>query len=197
MVREATDEQMLEWALVENIHREDLNAIERASAYRQYCDAFGVNADEVAKRVGEDRSTVANYIRLMELPDAVKQMVVTKQLSMGHARALLSVTDDARRLDLAAQTVARELSVRALEDLIRARRREPKPSSPTVRERRMSPPHVRDLETRLEEALGTKVRIEQGRSKGSGRIVIEFYNLDDFDRISHVLGLTDGDVRKS
>ncbi len=100
VVREATDEQMLEVALVENIFREDLNAIDRAMAYRRYCEAFGLSADQVAQRLGEDRSTVTNYLRLLDLPNEVKQWVVEGRLSMGHARCLLGLSSPTMRVQV-------------------------------------------------------------------------------------------------
>jgi len=188
IVREVSEEQMLEWALVENIQREDLNAIERAGAYRQYAQAFGLSTEDVALRVGEDRSTVANYLRLLDLPEEVKSRVAAKEITMGHARALLGSPDQARRTQLANQIVERGLSVRTLENIIRSERMRGLRPAVTSQRQRMAA-HLRDLERRFEETIGTKVRIVQGRSKGSGRVIIEYYNLDDFDRISQSLGL--------
>jgi len=190
VVREATDEQMLEWALIENIQREDLNAIDRAKAYRELCGRFGLKPEEVGARLSEDRTTVVNYLRLLELPAGIQEMVAAGRLSMGHARCLLGVEDDTRKERLAESAVDNELSVRALEEIVRRQKkrsgetedRETK-AKPTVRA------HVRDLQRRFEEAVKTRVTIREGKRKGSGRIVIEFYSLEDFDRIASLMGV--------
>ncbi len=191
IVREANDEQLLEIAIIENVQREDLNAIERAAAYQTYCSRFGLNAESVAARLGEDRTTVTNYMRLLTLPAAVKDLVATGQLSMGQARTLLGVNGDAERTRLAELAVTRDLSVRALEELVRIENPRPtEPTAPTAPlERKTS--NVKDLEKKLERAVRTRVTIKEGRKKGSGRIVIEFYTLDDFDRIAGLLGMRD------
>ncbi len=188
VIREATDEDMLEWALVENIHREDLNAIDRALAYRRYCEAFNIRPDVVARKLGEDRSTVANYLRLLELPTSVQDLVSRRQISMGHARSLLGVTDELRQMELAADVVEKNLSVRSLESLVRRER----PRRSRTKEEAPPPPtpeaHIRELEEKFEMILKTKVRIELGRPKGSGHVMIEFRTVDDFDRICKCIG---------
>ena len=192
IVREADDQEALELALIENIHREDLNALDRALAYRTYCDTFGFDADRVAERVGEDRSTVVNYLRLLELPKEVKLLLVGRRISMGHARSLLGLASDDRRVALANMVAEGRLSVRALEDQVRKEReRRPKPRRRDrgAEARAALSAHVREMEGRFEDALRTKVRIYVGRSKGRGRVVIEFFSLDDFDRISRAMGV--------
>ena len=190
IVREATDEQMLELALIENIQREDLNAIDRAQAYRQFCTRFQLKPEEVAQRLGEDRTTVVNYLRLLELPEDIQGMVADGSLSMGHARCLLGVTDVALRRKLAEAAMWKELSVRALEAIVR-REKERDAESPaaTPEAPRLQSVHLRDLEQRFEQAVKTKVTIHEGQRKGSGRIIIEYYSLDDFDRIASALGV--------
>ncbi len=194
IIRQVDDRQMLEWALIENIHREDLNAIERAQAYKRYLNEFSLTTDDLAQRLGEDRSTVTNYVRLLELPDAVRSLLAAGRISMGHARALLGVPDNQRRTELANEAASKSLSVRALENMVR-KERQPKRKDRTSLGR-IGPPqaHVRDLECRLEETLRTKVRIMLGKAKGSGRIVIDFYNMDDFDRICAQVGLKGEDA---
>lgn len=190
VIRDATDEQMLELALVENIQREDLNAIDRAKAYRQFCSRFGLKPEEVARRVGEDRTTVVNYLRLLDLPGAIQTLVAEFKLSMGHARCLLGIADDAERLRLAESAAQNELSVRALEEIVRRekkRRGDGQPNEAKVE--RLRSAHVLDLQQRFEEAVKTKVTIHEGKRKGTGRIVIEYYSLDDFDRIAGMLGV--------
>ena len=187
LVREATEQQVVEFSLIENIQREDLNAIDRARAYRQFCDRFKLKPEEVAGRVGEDRTTVVNYLRLLELSDEIAELVVSGKLSMGHARSLLGVKDERLRQQLAESAAENDLSVRALEEIVRRRRTSPKETT-TVREER-STPHIRDMQRRFEEAIKTKVTIREGRKKGTGRVVIDYFSFDDFDRIASALGV--------
>ena len=160
LVREASEQQMLEFALIENIQREDLNAIDRARAYRQFCDRFDLKPEEVATRVGEDRTTVVNYLRLLELPREIAELVISEKLSMGHARCLLGVKDDDRRLQLAISTAENELSVRALEGIVRRQRT--RDGEQPVPQRDRITPHIRDLQRRFEEAVKTKVTVREG-----------------------------------
>ncbi len=189
VIREATDRQMVEWALIENIQREDLNAIDRAEAYRRYCTEFDLKPEQVAQRLGEDRTTVTNYIRLLDLPAELRQAVADGSLSMGHARCLLGVEDPDRQARLADSVVAHGLSVRALEDLVR-REKQRKPGDASRAETTVrASPHVRDMERRFEQAVKTKVSIRESRRRGRGRIVIDYFSFDDFDRIAGLLGV--------
>lgn len=190
ILRDANDEQMLELALIENLQREDLNAIDRAKAYQRFCDSFGLKPDEVASRLGEDRSTVVNYLRLLDLPDPIKRLVAEDGISMGHARCLLGVPDDQRRWQLTEAIVQNDLSVRALEEIVRREKpRRGENAAESKRDIPMLSPHIADMERRFEQALGTKVSIRQGRRKDRGRIVIDYFSLDDFDRIVERLGI--------
>ncbi len=184
IVRHASEEQMLEWALIENIHRADLNAIERARAYKSYVATFSLSQQEVAQRLGEDRSTIANYMRLLELPPELQQMVADGSLSMGHARALLGIKEPARQKELAAQVREKNLSVRKLERLVQILQQAPAPSSGKPQKS----PHIQELEHDMTRILGTRVTIHTARRTAHrGKIIIEFYNLDDFDRIREKL----------
>jgi ParB family chromosome partitioning protein len=193
LINDAHDEQMLEFALVENIQREDLNAIDRAQAYRRYRDRFGLTTEDVARSVGEDRTTVTNYIRLLELQPAIRDLVADGRLSMGHARALLGIESEDARMKAAKAVIANSLSVRALEQIARRSKYE----TPTIRteftgnkpEKQAKTPHLADLEERFARKLGTKVQIEPGR-KNQGKITISYYSLDDFDRIAATLGVS-------
>ena len=190
VVRDVPDDEMLELALVENIQREDLNAIERALAYDQYCRQLGGKADEVARRLGEDRSTVVNFLRLLDLPEEVKTMVADGLISAGHARSLLGLGDAERMRLMAREIVKHGLSVRGVEEIVRRS----KDGGSRVRitansGRPTKSAHVRELENRLSLACGTKVLIEEGRKKGYGKILVEYYSLDDFDRLAKRLGL--------
>ena len=194
VVRDVGDREALELALVENIQRQDLNAIDRAGAYETYCREFGFKPEEVAARLAEDRTTVTNYLRLLELPEEVKEMVAQGELGMGHARCILGISDANVRLDLARAAVANSLSVRALENIVRRRKAQAQASAaslPTPGRQVAKPAHLADVENRLQQAVGTKVTIREARRKGQGRIIIEYYSLDDFDRIAGRLGLVE------
>jgi ParB family transcriptional regulator, chromosome partitioning protein len=188
VIRDATDAEMLEIALAENIFREDLNAIDRAVAYRRYCTEFDLTPEDVAAKLGEDRTTVTNYVRLLELPQEVKDWVAAGQLSMGHARCLLAIRSPSDLIRTAKQAINLGLSVRALEKLVRdrvnARDSASKPGAEGEKR-----PQIRALEENFTRQLGTKVEIEESRRKGSGKLVIHYYSLDDFDRVAERLGI--------
>ena len=186
LVRQASDEQLHEWALVENIHRVDLNPIERAKAYRDYLGTFSLTQAEAAERLGEGRSVIANYLRLLDLPHEIKQMLAEEKLSMGHARAILALPTDELRRKLANRAMAGRLSVREVERLVRRYLAGTSQSPITPRSK---PPHIMDLEHKLASQLGTKVSIDTRKNGQRGRILIEFYSLDEFDGIMERLGL--------
>jgi len=186
VVREVTDEQLFEWSLVENIHRRDLNPIERAKAYQHYLGAFSLTQTEAAERLGEDRSVIANYLRLLDLPDELKGMLINGQLSMGHARAILALPTDELRRKLANRALAGRLSVREVERLVRMHLAEQPVQRPAPRAK---PANIVDLEGKLCRHLGTHVAIETKKTGRSGRIVIDFDSLDEFERITDVLGV--------
>ena len=183
IVRIASEDEMIEWALVENIHRADLSPIERGQAYHQYIERSGMTQDQAAQKLGEDRSTIANYMRLLELSQPIRELVSNGGLSMGHARALLSLPTNQQREQLAHQTVKEGSSVRELERRIQILRQ---PATPKPQPH--SDPHITDLEAELTRAVGSKVTIKTtGRKKHKGKIIIEFYSVDDFDRIQERL----------
>ncbi len=186
LVRQATDEQLLELALVENIHRSDLNPIERAKAYQNYLSTFCLTQAEAAGRLGEDRSVIANYLRILDLPDEIKQMLSDGRLSMGHARAILALPTDELRRKLANRALAGRLSVREVERLVRKYLISNNQAKITARSK---PAHIQELESNLSRQLGTKVIIETRKNGQRGRIIIEFYSLDEFDNIAERLGL--------
>ena len=177
---------MLELALVENIHRKDLNPIERAEAYLSYLNKFSLTQAQAAERLSEDRSVVANYVRLLELPTDIKKMLTDGRLSMSHARAILGLPTDQLRRKLANRALAGRLSVREVERLVR---RHLAKTESAGRAEQAKQPHILDLENKLSSELGTKVRIETRKKGNRGRIVVEFYSLDEFDRITAKLGL--------
>jgi len=182
---------MIEFALIENIQREDLNPIDRASAYKQCCLRFGLTPETLAQHLGEDRSTVANYIRLLDLPQSVQQFVRDGALSMGHARCLLGLADPAAMERIAQSAVASGISVRDLEGQVRAEKEGPSslPSRPS-RQPTQKRPLIKDLEETFSRALQTRVTIQEGRKKNTGRIVIEYFSVDDFGRIADLLGVS-------
>ncbi|UCC96496.1 MAG: ParB/RepB/Spo0J family partition protein [Phycisphaerales bacterium] len=190
LVRQASDEQLHEWALVENIHRVDLNPMERAKAYHDYLSTFSLTQAEAAERLGEGRSVIANYLRLLDLPKEIKDMLTEGQLTMGHARAILALPTDDLRRKLANRAMAGRLSVREVERLVR--RYLAGTSQPGATDR-SKPPHILDLEKKLASQLSTKVSIETRKSGQRGRIVIEFYSLDEFDGMMERLGLVCGE----
>jgi ParB family transcriptional regulator, chromosome partitioning protein len=182
-IRDVSDHQMLELALIENVQREDLNAIEKARAYRRYLDELGVTHEEAARKLGKDRSTITNQLRLLDLSDDLQAMVSRGTLSMGHARALLSVGDEARRRNLARRIEADGLSVRETERQARDGRavqpRAPKKEKPA------RSAHFEDLERRLREKFATRARIDGGRKKG--RITLEYYSMEELTRLLELL----------
>ena len=182
-VQARTRTSLLEMALIENIQREDLNAIEEAIAYRRLGEEFALTQDAIAKAVGKDRSTVANMVRLLKLPDEVQEEVAAGRLSMGHARALLALTDAAAQRTLARDIIARNLSVRETEGLVK-KSVEPEPAR-TTREAPPADVHTRAAEDKLRLQLGTRVRIVRRGKKG--RIEIEFVSEEELIRIYDAL----------
>jgi ParB family chromosome partitioning protein len=192
VVREATDHQMLEWSLIENIQRSDLNAVERAQAYRSYMDRFSLTQAEVAERTGEARATIANYLRILDLCDDVQRALLAGELTFGHTRALAGLAgQDQLQRTLAQRITEGGLSVRQAESLVAiAQRPGETGGASAARPTRAKPPYISDLESRLTQAVGTRVTIAPGRAKNTGRVVVEYYSLDDFDRIAAGLGLS-------
>jgi ParB family chromosome partitioning protein len=193
MIRaDATDEQQAEWALVENIRRDDLNAMERAQAYKAYIERFGVTHAQAAERLGEDRAVITNFLRLLELNPGVQDLVARGILSAGHAKVLVGVTDAARQDLLANQTVSEGLSVRRLEELVNVVLAAPAGGVVEVaghtRALTAKSPHVVELEQQLSHKLGTKVRIFPSKKKNTGKIVIQYFSLDEFDRMVEKFG---------
>ena len=180
-VRDIPDEQLLEVALIENIQRENLNPIEEAQAYRRLVEELHLSQETIATAVGKDRATVANYMRLLKLPAEVKNDLASGALSMGHARALVTLPDDAAQRRIAREVVSRGLSVRETEALARREQSPPPPAPPPVK----VDPNTRAAEDRLKLALGTRVRIV--RKGQAGRIEIDFASEDELQRLFEVL----------
>jgi ParB family chromosome partitioning protein len=183
IVRDTTDDAMLRDALLENIHRVQLNPLEEAAAYQQLLEEFGATHEELASKIGRSRSQVTNTIRLMKLPVKVQTRVAAGIISAGHARALLGLPDPEAQDALATRIVAEGMSVRATEEAV-AMAAADRPTAKR-RARNISAPGVEELGSRLSDRFETKVKIQIGRSKG--KIVVEFGSVDDLQRIIGVM----------
>ncbi|MBV8236098.1 MAG: ParB/RepB/Spo0J family partition protein [Acidimicrobiia bacterium] len=188
IVRTADDTAVLQQALVENLQREDLNALDEAAAYQQLIEDFHLTHEEVATRVGKSRAAVSNALRLFQLPPQVQKLLVDGSISAGHARALLGTPDRSYQEALARRVVTDGLSVRAVEDAVRERGAgPPAPASPDApatlsdSTKRLRPPGLLELEELLARHLDTRVKIEMGATKG--RVLIDFATLEDLERI--------------
>jgi ParB family chromosome partitioning protein len=179
VIREAAGESTLVEALVENVQRQDLTAIEEAHAFRHLMENFGMSQEQVADRVGKSRPTVSNTLRLLQLPDELQEMVDDGRLSAGHARALVGIEDTKYARHLADRAVAEGWSVRQMEEAARARRDMGSGDAPTVRELR--PVEIIELEKRLSDRLGSKVKITYRNEKG--RVEIRFASLEELEKL--------------
>ncbi len=186
VIQDVSEDWALEMALIENIQREDLNPIEEAEAYRHLMDSFDLSQEEVAKRVGRERSTVANMLRLLKLPGKVRSDVIAGELSMGHARALLGLEDEEDILEARDQVVARKLSVRECEALVKKIKNFGQPSR-SKSEPAPVDPELKRLEEELKRTLGTQVRILP-RGKG-GKVEISYFSAEELERILALLGV--------
>jgi ParB family transcriptional regulator, chromosome partitioning protein len=185
IVREIPDDRLLEFALVENIQRQELNPIEEANAYRRLIESLGLTQDEVARRVGRDRTFVTNYLRVLKLPTDIQTLIEAEKLSFGHARTLLGVQDPVMQRRLAQKIVKHNWSVRETEQRVKNLGKLKPAVAP--RERELSDPNIRAAEAKLRRSLSTQVRIHPGKPGSSGRIEIEYYSLADLDRIFNAI----------
>ncbi len=181
IVKNVDSRDSLEMALIENIQREDLNPIETAEGFNRLMQEFNLTQEEMADKVGKERATVANYLRLLKLPDEIKDMLYNTKLSMGHARALLAMEGRLNQIEAARKIIRRGLSVRETEALARKRAK-------PAKMKKEGDPQVASLEDKLIRHLGTKVRIIQ-KNKKKGKIEIEYYSLEEFDRLLDILTL--------
>ena len=194
IVREVTDTLSLQQALVENLHRDDLNPLEEAAAYQQLVEEFGLTQEEVAQRVGKSRSAVANLLRLFQLPPQVQKLVAEGKLSAGHAKVLLSTPDRVFQEALARRIAAEGLTVRDTEEAVRQRNETPpepseSPSEPgAARTPKLRAPGLLELEHLLSDQLDTRVKVDMGPKRG--KVVIEFADLEDLERIYRAMGPT-------
>ncbi len=189
IVRSTGDDVMLRDALLENIHRVQLNPLEEAAAYEQLLAEFGVTHTELADRLGRSRPVVTNTIRLLKLPVSVQRRVAAGVLSAGHARALLGLEEAGAQEELAARIVAEGMSVRATEEAVVLARRD-KPAAKPVRRRPLQAPGLQDLAEKLSDTFDTRVKVELGQRKG--RIVVEFGSVEDLERIARLMSPQQG-----
>lgn len=187
-VKTLDERQVAEWALIENLQREDLNPIERAEAFSRLGETFGLSHEAIADRVGLERSTVTNLLRLLKLAPPVREMVVRGMLSMGQSRALAGIEDPTQQLALAEKSAKEGLSVRQVEAQAKAlSQAQTQPAEPAKKAVRAA--YLDDLERQIGEQLSTKVQIKTARKKGAGTLSIDFYNIDQFDELLGKLGV--------
>ena len=185
IVREIPDENLLELALIENIQRQELNAIEEANAYRRLIETLGLTQEEVAQRVGRDRTFITNYLRILKLPNEIQSLLEQEKLTFGHARALLGIADPQLQRRLAQRIHKNNWSVRETENRIRGLNTQKQPTvTPQVHQ---VDPNLRAAEAKLRRRFGTQVRIVAQKAGSAGRIEIEFYSSEDLTRLYDLL----------
>ena len=181
IVKECSDLEVMELALIENLQREDLNSIEEATAYKSLIEEYNMTQEEISKKIGKSRPAIANSLRLLQLPQEIKNMIAEGKISQGHARALLSISGEKKQIDMAEKIIAQQLNVRQIEKLAKdtkqKKKKEVLPDAYQI--------EINQLEERLRAALGTKVTIHHKKNKGS--IEIEYYSDEEFDRIFDLL----------
>lgn len=180
IIKEVDDANAMELALIENIQREDLNPIEEAKAYKRLSSEFGFTQEKIAQSVGRDRTSVTNLMRLLSLPEQIQQLILDDAITMGHARALLTISDQRKQLSICEKILRKRLSVREVEQMARPhapQRKQPARHNPDL--------HIKAVEDELEPIFGTKVKIQHGKKRG--KIVIDYYSLTDLNRIVEIL----------
>lgn len=188
LVRSVEKDKLLELALIENIQREDLNPIEIATAFQRLASEHGLSHEQIAERTGKDRSTVTNFLRLLRLSPLVRHEVISGRLSMGHARALLNISDEARQQRACDEVIEKQLSVRETEAYVKQLTNESTPKSAPTEKPEPKPldPNIRAALDEMAMALGTKIKLI-AKSASAGRLEIEYYSQDDLDRIYSVI----------
>lgn len=182
LIKEVSSQDAIEIALIENIQREELNPIETAEAFNRLLKDFHLTQEALSQRVSKDRATIANYLRILKLPDEIKSLVNNGSLTLGHAKALLAIEVKQKQIEAAREIIKKGLSVRAAEALCNKQSETPKTKA---RKRKDKLPEVADLEDKLTRSLGTKVRIQHKDKRG--KIEIEYYSLEELDRLLEVL----------
>lgn len=186
-VRKADDQEMLEIALIENIQREELNAVEIAINYKRLMEECNLNQEQLGNRLGKNRTTVTNYLRLLKLPPDVLSAIKTKKLTMGHARAIINIEDPVAQLDIFRETIQKELSVRQVEELAKQYKDKKPASANDKKEKTAMPLAYRKIQDELSTLLATKVQLKLNKND-SGDITITFYSDDDLNRILDIIG---------
>lgn len=184
IVKDAAPMESLELALIENIQREDLNPLETAEAFQRLISDFNITHDDLSKKVGKDRATVTNYLRILKLPFEIKKWIAEGSLSIGHAKALLQVEHQRIQIEIAQQVVKQGLSVRETEVLCK---KNPALRTPQSKTSQRKDPQIASLEEKMMHSLGTKVRLIHRSNKKGGRIEIEYYSLEELDRLLELL----------
>lgn len=184
IIRNFTEQEIVEISIIENIQREDLNPIEEAMAYKRLLEEFNLKQDEVAEKVSKNRTTITNSLRLLKLTDDVQQMIIDGKLSTGHARAIISIEDPAKQLEIAEKIFDEKMSVREVEKYIKSL---DKPAKPKKKVNESLQVVYDNIEEQLKLMLGTKVSILSKSTEGSGKLEIEFYNHDDLERIVEII----------
>ena len=184
IVRSVTAAESIELAMIENLQREDLNPLERAAAYREYINTHQITVEELAKRLGESRPNISNYLRLLKLTDEIQEAITNGQLAMGQARAIAGIEDKQRQLAIYRLAIRRNLAVRQVEELVKS---EHIPTT-TPQKTEVKTKHLTDVEQALTMALGLRVKLHPGKKKNSGRIIIQYRNLEEFDLVATKIG---------
>lgn len=184
IIKEYDDKQTMEIALIENLQREDLNPIEEAEGFKELMEIYNLTQEEVSKKMGKSRSAVANSVRLLSLPEKVRKMLINKEISSGHARAILSLNDEKVMLSVAEKIINEGLNVRQTENIVSKLLKEPKKKEINKNDEELLR-YLSSLEKNLGSHLGTKVKIHHGKSKG--KIEIEYYSNEDFERIMNII----------
>ena len=184
IVKDAAPSESLELALIENIQREDLNPLETAEAFQRLISDFSITHDDLSKKVGKDRATVTNYLRILKLPFEIKKWIAEGSLSVGHAKALLQVEHQRIQIEIAQQVIKQGLSVRETEALCK---KKPSVQTPPSKLHKPKDPQIASLEEKMMHSLGTKVRLIHKSNKKGGRIEIEYYSLEELDRLLEML----------
>ena len=183
IIRRVADADLLEISIIENVQREELNPVDEAKAYRRLAQEFGHSQDHIADKVGKDKTSISNLLRILNLPDEIQEHLSNNLITLGHAKALLSLGDPKRQVRFCQTIIEKGLSVRQMEFLA---------SQKTLRRaarHKSDIPEIKSLEEKLQHVLGTKVRIHQGRKRG--RIEIDYYSLEDLSRVLKILGVPD------
>lgn len=181
IIKDCSNIEVMEIALIENLQREDLNSIEEANAYKSLIDEYNMTQEEIAQKIGKSRPAIANSLRLLQLPQEIKDMIAAGKITQGHARALLAIDNPKRQLEIAEKIISQQLNVRQIEKLAKESKREKK----AIKETEQEQLEIRRMEEKLKASLGTKVTIQHKNNKG--KIEIEYYSNEELERLFDIL----------